>query len=271
MMQQPLLIVKFSLLVAASAPVLLAAAAGDYSLTDEICDENPPESIPNRNDSYKADALCGTHRQIHRIAGGFSARIGHFPSFVQLHFYHRGQKLPTQCGGTIVGSDLVLTAAHCVGDARTITRIRAIAGSVFRDFGGRIVDFEKFCLPKVWVRGEGVIMPFDIALVIVKEPFRFDDFVQPACYPTVDVDNSYQAFAVGFGYTNPEGSPTRVQPDLLQALPVVRQANCSIFHPPVPKGSVCYKANLPQYSGSTCKGECLILDYSESDNNKCRS
>lgn len=51
---------------------------------------------------------CGRQRSTSRIIGGTLAKLGQWPWQVTLHFM--GSHV---CGGTLISSDFVLTAAHC--------------------------------------------------------------------------------------------------------------------------------------------------------------
>lgn len=52
---------------------------------------------------------CGTRAKLPRIIGGVEATLGRWPWQVSLYYSNRHT-----CGGSIINSQWVVTAAHCV-------------------------------------------------------------------------------------------------------------------------------------------------------------
>ncbi len=69
----------------------LAAALSDQSMSLHLCAE------------------CGTRAKLPRIIGGVEATLGRWPWQVSLYYSNRHT-----CGGSIITSQWVVTAAHCV-------------------------------------------------------------------------------------------------------------------------------------------------------------
>src|SRR5689334_13948240 len=57
------------------------------------------------------------HRAYEAIVGGHFARTGQFPWLARV-LAHRGRVVDS-CSGTVVATDLILTAGHCVEDVQT--------------------------------------------------------------------------------------------------------------------------------------------------------
>ena len=62
---------------------------------------------------------CGTRLSTQNIVGGRNARLGDYP-FAALMAYRIYGKKTYRCGGSVINSKYVLTAAHCHSPARRI-------------------------------------------------------------------------------------------------------------------------------------------------------
>uniref|UniRef100_A0A8D2KWV7 Peptidase S1 domain-containing protein n=1 Tax=Varanus komodoensis TaxID=61221 RepID=A0A8D2KWV7_VARKO len=121
-------------------------------------------------------ALCGKPAylpNVSRVVGGEDARPHSWPWQVSLQYDKSGVWAHT-CGGTLIASGWVLTAAHCIRSARSRTGRRPpLRGSAF----------------VTAARVFAALLPFssnDIALVKLAEPVTLSDTIQPACLPPAD-------------------------------------------------------------------------------------
>ena len=64
----------------------------------------------------------------HRIVGGTEADINEFPWTVGLYTHYRCKGLPV-CGGSLISTQHVLTAAHCIQRNIFLTYIRLPYGN----------------------------------------------------------------------------------------------------------------------------------------------
>ncbi|XP_070607244.1 coagulation factor X [Erythrolamprus reginae] len=110
------------------------------------------------------------------------------------------------CGGTILSSIYVLTAAHCMNQTKFI---KVVVGELdtSRRTTGRL-----HAVDKIYVHQKFVLATYDydIAIIQLKTPIRFSENVIPACLPTADFANQIlmkQALATvsGFGRTKEKG------------------------------------------------------------------
>uniref|UniRef100_A0A3Q3GCR8 Transmembrane serine protease 5 n=1 Tax=Labrus bergylta TaxID=56723 RepID=A0A3Q3GCR8_9LABR len=121
----------------------------------------------------KVEGLCGTRAKLPRIIGGVEATLGRWPWQVSLYYSNRHT-----CGGSIITSQWVVTAAHCVHKKIIFNK----------NYNHRSHDN-------------------DIALIKLQTPLNFSDTIRPVCLPQYDSDlpGGTQCWISGWGYTQPEG------------------------------------------------------------------
>ena len=155
------------------------------------------------------------------IVGGTEATPGDFPWQVQLQI----PGYPHYCGGSIIDTDWVLTAAHCA---------EGLAASSFTVRAG----LHRRSAPDSNVQTRGVAQvvmhpsynPFtadnDVALLRLSAPFVFTPRVQPIQVATADPAVGTPAPVSGWGQTAASPSPSA---DALQktVLPVRSTATCN--------------------------------------------
>ncbi|XP_041097537.1 acrosin-like [Polyodon spathula] len=164
-----------------------------------------------------------------RIVGGTNAPPGAWPWQVSLQFYSYRSRLHRHaCGGSIVNSSWVATAAHCFPSSlqcscQSLTLIVSIALLVYmlpphRDAGyWRVVaGLRKLSAPgqNVQIRQVSQIIIHarysqstndnDLALMKLKSPFVYSDYVQAVCWPTPAVEKLQLSlcFISGWGHTS---------------------------------------------------------------------
>lgn len=108
-----------------------------------------------------------------RIIGGKVADEGQFPYQVSVISTNTTTKAQRHiCGGSILNSRWVLTARHCAKNASRITGIRV--GSI-KWAEGDFYEVQEIVLVRKYISGG----KNDIALLKIKESFRFNDHVKP--------------------------------------------------------------------------------------------
>lgn len=164
-----------------------------------------------------------------RIAGGNKTRPFEFPWMVVLR-YQTSSGLEDKCGGSLINTRYVLTAAHCVRTSSSSRLVKVRLGEhdkttdedciTYQD--GEVecappaydVDIEEMIIPKDYNRP--IKFRHDIALIRMAEEIKYSDSVKPICLP-VDENVRKQLLPkyiiTGWGTTEEQ----TVSPLLLQA------------------------------------------------------
>ncbi|XP_003700882.3 chymotrypsin-1-like [Megachile rotundata] len=178
-----------------------------------------------------------------QIVGGRDAPVGMFPYQVSLredgdHF----------CGGSIISSRYVLTAAHCVDDYDDPSNVTVHVGTNLLSSKGDTYRVEKFAFNEKFGTKSAL---YDIAMIRVDREIVFNDLVRPI--PLAAGNNTYEGSECvlsGWGDTKVWG-PT---PDKLQYinLRIVTQAKCKEAHNNVDGTHIC---TYTKYGEGACSGD----------------
>jgi secreted trypsin-like serine protease len=115
------------------------------------------------------------------------------------------------CGGTILDSTTILTAAHCAraGGPMALEQSNFIvlAGSVKGSYPRQRRAVCRTIAHELYDSGitggqfnkvSSDLDPYDIALMKLKEPLEFNENVYPACLPSIDTSDSNLDGKIGF-------------------------------------------------------------------------
>ncbi|KAM5287982.1 transmembrane protease serine 12 [Ctenodactylus gundi] len=146
-----------------------------------------------------------------RIVGGTEAQVGAWPWLASLQIQD-GQVLVHICGGSLVRSRWILTAAHCLKESRDPLKWRAVIGT--NSLRGRRPHIKTIKIKAIITHPDFIMDTYvnDIALFHLKKAVRYNDYIQPICLP-FDVfqklDRNTKCFISGWGRTKEEGNGTK--------------------------------------------------------------
>ncbi|XP_057292186.1 mannan-binding lectin serine protease 2-like isoform X2 [Hydractinia symbiolongicarpus] len=171
---------------------------GDIALDDiEISEKSscsfwPPEAVPQSvlipkppRFGPENQSTCGKRKYNpnSRIVGGDVAKPGQWPwmaLILKKEYY--GTKYNAWCGGTLLGVDWVITAAHCVANIPQKTDIKIRLGKIKSSPGVAVSNDSD--VEKVWVHpdyGVQKVYNNDVALIKLRKPARLNDQVNSIC------------------------------------------------------------------------------------------
>uniref|UniRef100_A0A6I8QLR8 Acrosin n=1 Tax=Xenopus tropicalis TaxID=8364 RepID=A0A6I8QLR8_XENTR len=137
-----------------------------------------------------------------RIVGGVNSQPGAWPWLVSIQAW-RGSDYGHFCGGTILNNQWILTAAHCLIDYKTtFDTIRVVIGArKLSKLGSetQIRKVKQLILHEKYLR-EGK-HSYDIGLILLDEPIKFNDYTQRACLPSasLNVAQKTNCYVAGWG------------------------------------------------------------------------
>ncbi|KAJ8687273.1 hypothetical protein QAD02_023067 [Eretmocerus hayati] len=122
--------------------------------------------------------------KLNRIIGGKNAFKGEFPHQVSLQ-WGIPPVVPTShmCGGSIIGREWILTAAHCVTGLPSYGKFVVKAGKNFIKTKERTEQTSIVAKIYVHAQYQGNVSPFDIALLQLASPFELNEYVRSIKLP----------------------------------------------------------------------------------------
>lgn len=131
-----------------------------------------------------------------RIINGEDAAIGQFPHQVSLRFDGSNND-HHYCGGTIIGSRWILTAAHCSDRSESLV---AVVGTVELSAEYKAYQISQKIVHPRWSNSPQNLRN-DIAMWRTAEDIEFNAFVQPASLPTQNTEEDEILTVSGWGDT----------------------------------------------------------------------
>lgn len=130
-----------------------------------------------------------------RIVGGELAAPGDAPYQISMRYKPKDFHF---CGGSVIDTQWILTAAHCVVDFEP-SQIEIVAGTLSLGEGGERYDVEKIIPHEFY---NPIIIRDDIALVKLNNTITYNDQVQPVQLCDHYVDGGQEMLLTGWGLTS---------------------------------------------------------------------
>ena len=117
-----------------------------------------------------------------RVVGGVVARLHSHPWIAALGYRESGGEVKYQCGGTLVTSRHVITAAHCVTDQLTVVTLGEHNIKEDNDKASP----ETLNIANITTHGEynGRNQNNDIAVITLERDITFNQGIRPVCLPS---------------------------------------------------------------------------------------
>jgi len=191
-----------------------------------------PTPVPTSGPT-SGPVTCGL-RQIasSKVIGGQDAVPGQWPW--QILLKRSGRPM---CGGSIISSRWIVTAAHCVS--------KWYSYSVVVGENNRLKNEgteKEYQVSKVFPHPAYGQLNNDIALLKLSQDIQFNKYVQPACLPQKDVKPGHKCYITGFGkIKHPGNMHTQLQQALMPAVDskVCEAKNRKIINIPITDAMIC--------------------------------
>lgn len=165
----------------------------------------------------------GTRSLESKIVGGYPAARGDWGWMVGLNWHN--QQNTHFCGGTLINSQWVLTAAHCFFDIPIPNYYNANLG--YYDRVMKQPGSVQRQINKIVIYPEYDNLRNDIALLKLESPVQYSDVIVPACIPTEPVDyTGMNSWSTGWGTIVQSMNP-QMSRDLLEVqMPILSTEEC---------------------------------------------
>ncbi|XP_049820378.1 trypsin-7-like [Aethina tumida] len=180
-----------------------------------------------------------------RIVGGDPANIADYPYQISLQYY--GSHI---CGGSIIASKWVVTAAHCT-DGFSASALSIRAGSSTRGSGGQVINVKKINQNPSY---NSNTIDYDISVLELASAITVSN-AQAIGLPVANanVETGATATITGWGTTSEGGSsPTQLQ---VVQVPIVSAATCRSAYGSSSITSRMLCAGLTQGGKDACQGD----------------
>ncbi|XP_055449935.1 serine protease 38 [Psammomys obesus] len=181
-----------------------------------------PKSQAN---SLSHDVACGQPVLHGKILGGRPAPYQKWPWQVSVHY--AGLHV---CGGSILNAYWVLSAAHCFAREKNIQTFDMYVGITNLEVASRYTQWFEVNLVLIHPTYK-MYHPIggDVALVQLKSPIIFSDFVLPICLPPYNLNlNNVSCWTTGWGLVTKEGTTLKTLQEV--KLPLIPWFQCQLLY-----------------------------------------
>ncbi|XP_032909645.1 acrosin-like [Catharus ustulatus] len=191
-----------------------------------------------------------------RIVGGTGAKEASWPWIVSLQ--HSGVLWRQHfCGGSLITSEWVLTAAHCFDDYRDITMLKVMIGATLLHKPGPGAQVRKLKQVVLHPYYNADDLSYDIALMQLDQPVQCSSYIQLACVapPTLKVSELSNCWIAGWGAVTARYQDPRnhLQEAKVQLIDLQLCNSSSWYAGDVHPYNLC--AGYPQGKIDSCQGD----------------
>ncbi|XP_059473202.1 chymotrypsin-like elastase family member 2A [Neocloeon triangulifer] len=173
-----------------------------------------------------------------RIVGGTAATKHSHPWVVRLQIWDKGLEngkpvyFTSTCGGTLISSCFILTAAHCIGETSSWYKYYKVILGDHDQYAVYEANHVTRGVKKIYIHPKYNQSNHDndIALIKLSQSVGFEDHIQPACLPSAGEYKdppALKAWVVGWGHTKEGGKGADI---LMEAkLPLLSHRSCTLM------------------------------------------
>ncbi|KAH8407143.1 hypothetical protein KR222_009161, partial [Zaprionus bogoriensis] len=236
------------------------------STTTTTTTEEPlePEDLDEIANNIVDPDECGQQEySTGRIVGGVEAPNGQWPWMAAI-FLHGPKRTEFWCGGSLIGSKYILTAAHCTRDSRqkpfAARQFTVRLGDIDLSTDAEPSDPVTFAVKEVRTHERFSRIGFynDIAILVLDKPVRKSKYVIPVCLPRAgrmppkERLPGRRATVVGWGTTYYGGKESTSQRQA--ELPIWRNEDCDrSYFQPINENFIC--AGYSDGGVDACQGD----------------
>jgi len=185
------------------------------------------QALPNENPTPapEPDCECGIKGQ-NRVVGGQPTRLTDWPWQVLLGDISPSGGGNQYCGGTLISSSWVITAAHCTYNRKADTIMVVVGQDNIKQLspGSEVRKVARLIQHPDFLRRT---VDNDIALLELESPVTYSAVIRPICLPTRYVNSNFDGqigVVTGWGTTDFGGESST---NLLEvSLPIISTDNC---------------------------------------------
>ncbi|XP_042889047.1 chymotrypsin BI-like [Penaeus japonicus] len=178
-----------------------------------------------------------------RIVGGYEAAPHSWPHQVAL--FIDGAQF---CGGSLISSEWVLTAAHCMDGASMVEVVMGAHNIRQHEPSQVSMTSYNFFTHESW---NSWFLKNDIALIKLPSPVAFNQYIQAVRLPAFDVPAGSYVTPTGWG--KPSDASNGISDVLRQvSVPVITNMECGMYFGTIGDGNICVSTTGGH---STCNGD----------------
>ncbi|XP_075141468.1 transmembrane protease serine 9-like [Leptodactylus fuscus] len=210
--------------------------------------------------------VCGSPLVNNRIVGGTDAADGEWPWQISLRF--QGSHI---CGGSLISSQWVLTAAHCFAYSVSPPDYTVYLGTYQLSVPDNhtVISNVIHIIKHLWYTGTG--SKGDIALVKLSSPVTYTKYIMPICLPSASVTFpcGMECWVTGWGSITP-GVDLPLPKTLQKVMtPIIDRTTCDNYYHVdsntdssttiIPDGMIC--SGYKDGGKDSCREKSKILEW----------